>query len=151
MASKAINLESATLVEDVERLLDELLLQEAQVDTKLETLLDPDNQPDLTALTTLESSLDIEAQILQLNERIGPAAETASGLSQRVKKLDLEQARVKESLKYVEDVQELKVHSQSSIFTFRVVFWVFMRQWRDKTGMRRRHFFIRHLSSILPS
>jgi flagellar biosynthesis chaperone FliJ len=110
MSSGAIDLDRATSVEDVERLLDELLLQEAEVDTKLENLLDPNNQPDLTALTTLQSSLHIEDQISRLNERIGPAAETASGLTERVKKLDLEQARVKECLKYVEDVQELKVH-----------------------------------------
>jgi Ca2+-transporting ATPase len=115
MASGTIEMDNATSVEDVERLLDELLLQEAEIDTKLENLLDPNNQPDLTALTTLQDSLHIEEQVSQLNERIGPAAETANGLSERVKKLDLEQARVKECLKYVEDVQELKVyyHSQS--------------------------------------
>jgi conserved oligomeric Golgi complex subunit 4 len=110
MASKTTELDIAASVEDVERILDELLAQEASVDAKLTSLLDPSNQPDLSSLTSLQSTLHIEEQISQLNNRIGPVAETAHGLSERVKKLDLEQARVKESLKYVEDVQELKVH-----------------------------------------
>ena len=109
MAPKKEDLDGVASIEDVERILDQLLLQEAEVDAKLELLLHPNNQPDLTALTTLQSTGAIEEEIIQLNERIGPAAETASGLSERVKKLDIEQARVKESLKYVEDVQELKV------------------------------------------
>ena len=110
MASKSIDLDTATSVEDVERILDELLSQEACVDAKLEKLLDPSNQPDVTSLTSLQSTLDIQDQIQEINDRVGPAAETAHGLSERVKKLDIEQARVKESLKYVEDVQELKVN-----------------------------------------
>src|ERR1700721_911234 len=109
MALEWIDVDTAVSVEDVEKLLDKLLLEEAQVDAKLDDLLDPNHQPDLTSLSTLQASLQIEEQVSQLNKRIGPAAETASGLSERVKKLDIEQARVKECLKYVEDVQELKV------------------------------------------
>jgi conserved oligomeric Golgi complex subunit 4 len=111
MPSMTMNLDEATSVEDIERLLDRLLAQEAAVDAKLEQLLDANNQPDLTALNKLQSSLQIDEQIAQLNSRIGPTADTASRLSERVKKLDIEQARVKECLKYVEDVQELKVRS----------------------------------------
>ena len=110
MDSKRTELDTAASVEDVERILDELLQQETSVDAKLATLLDASNQPDLSSLTSLQSTLHIQDQISHLNDRIGPAAETAHGLSERVKKLDIEQARVKESLKYVEDVQELKVH-----------------------------------------
>jgi conserved oligomeric Golgi complex subunit 4 len=117
MATEVRELDAVASVEDVLHILDELLLQEAAVDAKLESLLDPNNQLDLIALTTLQSTVNIEEQILQLNERIGPTAETASGLSDRVKKLDIEQARIKESLKYVEDVQELKVPSLYNTMT----------------------------------
>jgi len=110
MTSFETRSDAVASVEDVEKLLDELLLREQEVDAKLEQLLDPNNQPDVTALEQLQSSLHVEDQISQLWEKIGPTAETASGLSARVKKLDLEQARVKECLKYVEDIQELKVH-----------------------------------------
>jgi flagellar biosynthesis chaperone FliJ len=114
MDSKRTELDTAASVEDVERILDELLAQEASVDAKLATLLDAaSNQPDLSSLTSLQSTLHIQDQISNLNDRVGPAAETAHGLSERVKKLDIEQARIKESLKYVEDVQELKVHYPS--------------------------------------
>jgi conserved oligomeric Golgi complex subunit 4 len=113
MDSKTKELDTAASVEDVERILDELLAEETSVDAKLATLLDPSNQPDLSSLTSLQSTLRIQDQISHLNDSIGPAAETAHGLSERVKKLDIEQARVKESLKYVEDVQELKVHYPS--------------------------------------
>ena len=109
MGSKTNDVDTATSVEDVERILDELLEQEAAVDARLATLLDPSNQPYLSPLTSFQRTLHIGEQISQLNDRIGPAAETAHSLSDRVKKLDVEQARVKESLKYVEDVQELKV------------------------------------------
>jgi len=146
MASTSVELEMATSIEDVERILEELLAQEAAIDAKLETLLDPSNQPDVTPLASLQSSLDIQDQIQQLNDRIGPAAETAHGLSERVKKLDIEQARVKESLKYVEDVQDLKVLRPLLVcleLTCRAVFWVFMRQWNDRTGMMQLRFFIK--------
>jgi len=110
MALHKKDLDAAGSLEDIQNILDELLLQEAQVDAKLDSLLDPDNQPELTCLTTLQSTLHIGEQIAQLHERIDPTAETAARLSERVRKLDIEQARVKESLKYVEDVQELKVY-----------------------------------------
>jgi conserved oligomeric Golgi complex subunit 4 len=112
MATDTADLDAVASVENVERILDELLLQEAEVDARLQNLLDPNNQPDLTSLTTLQHALEIDEQISLLNERIGPTAQTANGLSERVKKLDIEQARAKESLKYVEDVQELKVYSR---------------------------------------
>lgn len=96
-------------MEDAEKLLDRLLLQEVDNDLRLEQFLDPDIQPDLTSLLELQSSLQIEEQLSRLSERIDPAAETAKGLRERVRKLDMEQGRVKECLKYVEDVQELKV------------------------------------------
>jgi hypothetical protein len=102
-------LDVVSSIEDVEKLLDNLLLREQQVDAQLEQLLEASAQPDLTALEQIQSSLYIEDQISQLWDKIGHTAETASGLSERVKRLDLEQARVKECLKYVEDVQELKV------------------------------------------
>lgn len=147
MASKSIDLDTATSVEDVERILDELLSQEASIDAKLEQLLDPSNQPDVTSLTSLQSTLDIQDQIQEINDRVGPAAETAHGLSERVKKLDIEQARVKESLKYVEDVQELKVHPPpSSLYRglmCRAAYWAFTRQWNDRIGMMPLHSFIK--------
>jgi hypothetical protein len=112
MASEeAIDLDTAVSLEDVENLLTALLLHETSLDVKLEALLDPKNQPDLTSLSTIQSSLQIEDQISKLKDRIGPAAKVANSLSESVKKLDLEQARVTECLKYVEDVQELKVPS----------------------------------------
>ena len=111
MTTEEIDLDAIASIQDVEAILDKLLLEEAEVDAKLEHLLNPNNQPDLTSLTTLQSSITIQDLLFQLNERIGPVAETASSLSERVKKLDIEQARVKECLKYVEDVQELKVYN----------------------------------------
>ena len=101
--------EGVVSCEDAERLLDRLLLEEADIDRRLEHLLTPEAQPNLTFLATLQSSLQIEEQLSQLCERIDPAAKTANGLSERVRRLDMEQGRVKECLKYVEDVQELKV------------------------------------------
>lgn len=109
MSSWEAKLDAVASVEEVEQLLDELLSEENEVDAKLEQLLNPNNQPDFASLDQIQSSLHVEDQITQLWEKIGPTAETASGLSERVKKLDIEQARVKECLKYVEDVQELKV------------------------------------------
>jgi conserved oligomeric Golgi complex subunit 4 len=111
MTNKEPELDAIASIQDIEAILDKLLLEEAEVDVKLEQLLNPNNQPDLTLLTTLQSSIDIQDLLSQLNERIDPISETASGLSERVKNLDIEQARVKECLKYVEDVQELKVHN----------------------------------------
>ena len=108
MASLTNNVDTAASVEDVERILDQLLSHEAALDARLVTLLDPSNQPFLNPLASFRS-LHIGEQISRLNERVGPAAETAHSLSERVRKLDIEQSRVKESLKYVEDVQELKV------------------------------------------
>jgi len=113
MAVEENELDAIASIQDVEAILDKLLLEEEEVDAKLEHLLNANNQPDLTSLTALQSSITIQDQISQLTERIGPAAKTASGLSARVKKLDIEQARVKECLKYVEDVQEFKVHKYS--------------------------------------
>lgn len=113
MALEDLSLDATASIEDVEKALDQLLLQERVVDAKLELLLDPKNQPDLSSLTTLQASLHIDDQILLLGERIGPTAQTASRLSDRVKRLDIEQARVKECLKYVEDVQELKVQDHT--------------------------------------
>ena len=102
-------LEKAASVQDVTRILDELLAQEAAVDAKLDGLLDDWNQPDSSALMGIQASGDIEGPIVELLEKVGPTAETASALSERVRRLDIEQARIKESLKYVEDVQALKV------------------------------------------
>jgi hypothetical protein len=138
-------------VEDVEKLLDQLLLREAEIDAQLEHLLNPNNQPDIIALTSLQSTVNIEEQLLQLNDRICPAAETASGLSERVKKLDIEQARIKESVKYVEDVQELKVYLIRSMIDVRIVYWVSMMQWTNKTGMKQLPTSIKHPSSTIPS
>jgi hypothetical protein len=101
--------EGAVSSKEAEALLDRLLLQEAEIDTRLEQHLIPDSQQDLASLLKLQDSLQIEQYLLLLSERVGPAAETAIGLSERVRKLDTEQGRVKECLKYVEDVQELKV------------------------------------------
>jgi hypothetical protein len=106
----ALNAVAST--KDAEALLDRLLVQEADVDSRLEHLLILETQPDLKFLHTLQSSLHIQQQLTQLCDQINPAAVTANGLSERVRKLDVEQGRVKECLKYVEDVQELKV-SQS--------------------------------------
>ena len=102
-------LDTVVSTKDAEALLDRLLLQEANVDSRLEHLLIPETQPDLTFLLTLQSSLHIQQQLSQLCDQIDPAAETANGLSERVRKLDMEQGRAKECLKYVQDVQELKV------------------------------------------
>jgi len=103
------DLERAASVQDVTRILDELLAQEAAVDAKLDSLLDNWNQPDSRALMGIQASGDIQGPITELFERVGPTAETASALSERVRRLDIELARIKESLKYVEDVQVLKV------------------------------------------
>ena len=109
MTSDSTLLDAIVRLEDAESLLDRLRIHETDVDTRLEHLLVPETQPDLTFLLTLQSSLQIDQQLSQLGERIVPAAEAADGLSERVRKLDVEQGRVKECLKYVEDVQELKV------------------------------------------
>jgi hypothetical protein len=121
MDSEEFALDTVASVEDVEKLLDRLLRHESFVDDKLEQILDPSNQPDLTALTTIQSSLKVDEQVSQLRDRIGPSADTAIALSERVKKLDIEQARVKECLKYVEDVQELKVRYTMILLIVRVV------------------------------
>jgi hypothetical protein len=121
MDSEELALDTVASVEDVEKLLDRLLRHESFVDDKLEHLLDPGNQPDLTALTTIQCSLQVDEQVSQLRDRIGPSADTASALSERVKKLDIEQARVKECLKYVEDVQELKVRCTMTLLITRAV------------------------------
>lgn len=113
MTTEETDLDAVASIQDVEAILDKLLLEESQVDAKFEHLLNPNNQPDLTPLLTLQSSAAIQDLLSQLNRRIGPVSETANSLSERVKKLDIEQARVKECLKYVEDVQELQVHNPS--------------------------------------
>ena len=136
-------------IEDAEKLLDQLLLREVEIDAQLEHLLNPHNQPDIIALTSLQSTVNIEEQLLQLNDRIFPAAETASGLSERVKKLDIEQARVKESVKYVEDVQELKVYLIRNIIDVRIVCWVSTVQWTNKIGMKQLPTSIKHPSSTI--
>jgi conserved oligomeric Golgi complex subunit 4 len=118
MDSEQQELDTVSTVEEVERLLDRLQRHESSLDARLEHLLDPDNQPDLSALTTAQSSLKVDEQVSQLKGRIEPAADTANALSERVRKLDLEQARVKESLKYVEDVQELKVLHSMALVNF---------------------------------
>ena len=111
------DLEKAASVQDVTRILGELLAQEAAVDAKLGVLMDNLNQPDASALMSIRESGDIEGVVAELFERVGPTAETASALSERVRRLDMEQARVKESLKYVEDVQVLKVSLFIRLFT----------------------------------
>jgi conserved oligomeric Golgi complex subunit 4 len=103
------DLDSASSVSEIEEILNGLLKQESALDASLASLASPANQPDISALTSLDTSLQISAQISQLSGRLFPASETAVRLSERVRRLDVEQARVKESLKYVEDVQELKV------------------------------------------
>ena len=55
MTTEEIDLDAIASIQDVEAILDKLLLEEAEVDTKLEHLLNPNNQPDLTSLTTLQS------------------------------------------------------------------------------------------------
>ena len=142
MTSSEKPLDAVASVDDVEKLLDELLSQEKEINDKLDHLLNANNQPDLTALEHIQSSLHVDDQIARLWDKIGPTAETASGLSERVKKLDLEQARVKECLKYVEDVEELKVPSASTLLTDSPAFWEYIKPWNDKTGTRRLHFFI---------
>lgn len=109
MTFDSSGLNAVASTNDAETLLDRLLVQEADLDSRLEHLLTPETQPDLNFLHTLQSSLHIQQQLTQLGNQVDPAAVTANGLSERVRKLDMEQARVKECLKYVEDVQELKV------------------------------------------
>lgn len=109
MTFDSSGLNAVASTNDAETLLDRLLVQEADLDSRLEHLLTPETQPDLNFLHTLQSSLHIQQQLAQLGNQVDPAAVTANGLSERVRKLDMEQARVKECLKYVEDVQELKV------------------------------------------
>jgi Conserved oligomeric Golgi complex subunit 4, N-terminal len=104
------DLASIASLADAHRLLDDLLRQEGEIDSVLEGLVDPGNQPsDLSSITPLQTALQLDEMLRVLHGKIDPTAETAYMLSERVKKLDLEQARVKECLKYVEDVQELKV------------------------------------------
>lgn len=109
MAREEDYLTIASSITEIEELLKALEIENAQIDSKLEALLDPTAQPDIGPLTNIQSSLHFENQILNLKQQIGPTAQTAYELKESVAKLDLEQARVTECLKYVEDVQELKV------------------------------------------
>jgi len=143
MENGILDLNAIATIDDVEHCLDRLLREEDRIDVQLESLVDPKNQPDLSFLERFHSSLRIEDQLSQLTDKIGPVAETARGLRERVQKLDLEQSRIKECLKYVEDVQVLKVDSLFNKLNGRVVYWEYMMLWTSRIGMKQLPLFIK--------
>ena len=108
----AINVYSASSVAEVRAALSELHVREAAVTSQLDELVasQKDFQRELRRLDLLRAGLSTEASKARSisNGMVSGAAATATKLSGSVKRLDLEQSRVKATLEVVDQVAELK-------------------------------------------
>ncbi|PWW74812.1 COG4-domain-containing protein [Tuber magnatum] len=103
---------SCTTVEELRAALTHLTTQDARIDSKLRTLLlkQSELEHSLTRLDLLRAHLGtqvVAARTLS-NTMLSPAATTAHRVSSAVRRLDIEQSRVKTTLEVVEQVTELK-------------------------------------------
>ncbi|RPB00043.1 COG4-domain-containing protein [Choiromyces venosus 120613-1] len=103
---------SCTTVEELRAALTHLTAQDARIESKLRTLLSKQSELEhsLTRLDLLRAHLGtqvVAARTLS-NTMLSPAATTAQRVSSAVKRLDIEQSRVKATLEVVEQVAELK-------------------------------------------
>ncbi|KKY15164.1 putative conserved oligomeric golgi complex component 4 [Phaeomoniella chlamydospora] len=103
---------SAKSVQEIKLALSQLHEREATVTTRLDTLLasQKEFQRELGRLDLLRAQLSSQASKTRSisNGMLSTTASTANRLSSSVRKLDLEQSRVKATLEVVEQVAELK-------------------------------------------
>ncbi|RIA99525.1 COG4 transport protein [Glomus cerebriforme] len=105
-------LKSLTNIEDIQECLQLLDLEENQVDLNLDELLERRSklESELDKLEILRPQLGtLHTQAANLLNIINGTSSVAERISAQVRQLDLEQSRVQESIKLVEDVQELKL------------------------------------------
>ncbi|CAI2173654.1 2334_t:CDS:10 [Funneliformis geosporum] len=105
-------LKSLTNIEDIQECLRLLDLEENQIDLNLDELLEsrPKLESELDKLEILRPQLGtLHTQAANLLNIINGTSSVAERISAQVRQLDLEQIRVQESIKQVEDVQELKL------------------------------------------
>ncbi|CAG8628414.1 3762_t:CDS:10 [Funneliformis mosseae] len=105
-------LKSLTNIEDIQECLRLLDLEENQIDLNLDELLEsrPKLESELDKLEVLRPQLGtLHTQAANLLNIINGTSSVAERISAQVRQLDLEQIRVQESIKQVEDVQELKL------------------------------------------
>ena len=111
-ATLSLSMPEAASVADVEATLALLSQQESRVNARLETLLAAQNDlsRDLGRLDLLRANIGSQAVSTRSISRnmLSEAASTARRISGAVKRVDLEQARVKSTLEVVEQVAELK-------------------------------------------
>ncbi|KAF4123983.1 P-type Ca2+ transporter type 2C [Geosmithia morbida] len=106
------DLDNATDETEIRAALAALHIRESAVTRRLDTLVASKSElsRDLGRLDMLRAGLG--AQVISAravgSEMLSTAADTAGGLSDRVKELDLEKSRVEETLRVVEQVAELK-------------------------------------------
>ncbi|KAI8138174.1 hypothetical protein BJV82DRAFT_523831 [Fennellomyces sp. T-0311] len=105
------NFETLTNIDDIReclRLLDE---EETRIDASLDAMLSQESDL-LDALGTLDilrpQLRNLKTDSSQMVNIITKTSRLAEGISDKVRQLDQEQSRAKESIRYVEDVQELK-------------------------------------------
>ncbi|CAG8484778.1 5249_t:CDS:10 [Diversispora eburnea] len=104
-------LKSLTNIEDIQECLRILDLEENQVDLNLDEILDkrPQLENELDKLKVLRPQLGtLHSQAADLLNIINGTSNVAERISAQVRQLDLEQSRVQQTIKQVEDVQELK-------------------------------------------
>ncbi|KAI9273055.1 COG4 transport protein-domain-containing protein [Phascolomyces articulosus] len=107
----ARDFEALTNIDDIReclRLLDE---EETRIDASLDEMLSKESEL-LEALGTLDvlrpQLRNLKTDSGQMMNTITKTSRLAEGISDKVRQLDQEQSRAKESIHYVEDVQELK-------------------------------------------
>ena len=110
--AKDPNIYSAASIAEIKAALSELHQKEAAVTTRLDALVasQKDFQRELGRVDFLRANLSSQASKARSisNGMLSDAAGTAHRISSSVKKLDLEQSRVKATLEVVEQVAELK-------------------------------------------
>ena len=107
-----LEIDGAASVADIKGIMAKLSEEEGSVTTHLDTLIASQNalQHDLTRLDILRANLGSHAVSTRAISKtmLSQAAATAQQLSAAVNQLDLEQARVRDTLDVVEQVAELK-------------------------------------------
>jgi conserved oligomeric Golgi complex subunit 4 len=104
-------LQSLTNIDDIQEYLRLLDLEENQVDIDLDSLLERRTylETELDKLETLRPQLGtLHSKAANLVKIINTTSQVAERISAQVRQLDLEQSRVQQTIKQVEDVQELK-------------------------------------------